>query len=172
MSPPQEENMPSEPRPYHLRRPDQEITDPAELQEIIRAGRYMTIALCREGEPYLVTVSYGYDAEARCFYFHCAPEGKKIDYLRANPIAWGQVLEDRGYQAGACDHAFRSVHFRGRAEFVQDLEAKRGALALMIEQLEPNPEPVRQRLLNEQRVCAAGIVRVQVLEMTGKRSHA
>ncbi len=154
---------------YHLRRAQQAITQPEELLEIIRSQRQMTLALCRAGEPYLVTVSYGYDAGARCFYFHCAAEGRKMDYLKANPIVYGQVLEDRGYRPGRCDHGYRTVQFRGRAELVAGLEDKRQVLALMIDQLEPDPEPVKARLLAGERVEKTTIVRVLVLEMTGKR---
>lgn len=153
---------------YHLRRTERAITDPAELLEIIQGQKHMTLALCRDNEPYLATVNYGYDAEEGCFYFHCAAEGRKVDYLRANPTVWGQVLEDRGYLPGQCDYAYRTVQFRGHAEFVEDLDEKRRALALMIDQLEPDPEPVKARLLVEGRVRKVGIVRVRVLEMTGK----
>jgi len=157
---------------YHQRRPELAIAQPAELLEIIQGQEHLTLALCRDHEPYLVTVNYAYDTAERCFYFHCAGEGKKIDYLKANPIVWGQVLEDGGYLAGRCDHAYRTVQFRGRAEFVEGLEEKRRALALMIERLEPDPEPVKARLLAEGRVKKVTIVRVRVLEMTGKHGNS
>ncbi len=155
-------------QPYHLRRSERAITDPGELLEIISGQQHMTLALCRGGEPYMATVNYGYDAEERCFYFHCAHEGKKVDYMRANPIVWGQVLEDDGYLAGSCDYAYRTVQFRGRAEFVEEPAEKRRALALMVERMEPEPGPVKDRLLVEARVRGVTIVRVRVLEMTGK----
>lgn len=159
------------PELYHLRLADHALSSEGML-EVIRGQKYMTLAFCRDGEPYLATVSYGYDPAERCFYLHCAAQGKKIDYLKANPIVWGQVLEDRGYLAGRCDHAYRTVQFRGRAEFVDDLEEKRRALTLMIERLEPDPEPVKARLLVEARVSKVTIVRVRVLEMTGKHGNS
>jgi len=158
--------------PYHQRRAELAIAGPAELLEIIQGQKHMTLALCCDNEPYLVTVNYGYDPGEGCFYFHCAPQGKKVDYLRANPIVWGQVLDDRGYLPGRCDHAYRTVQFRGRAEFVEGLEEKRCALALMIERLEPDPEPVKARLLVEERVSKVTLVRVRVLEMTGKHGSS
>ena len=50
--------------------------------------------------------------------------------LRANPSVWGQVIEDRGYLPGQCSHAYRSVMFEARAEFVTDLERSGGAWGL------------------------------------------
>lgn len=158
---------------YHLRRSEKQIRSHAELLEIIRGHRFVTLAMCKDNEPYLVTVNYGFDEAEDCFYFHCAAQGKKIDYLRANPIVWGQVLEDRGYLAGECDHAFRTVQFRGRAEFVADPQERLRALRLLVDQLEPDPEAVWRRMQQHtagfQGVC---VVRVRVLEMTGKQGPA
>ena len=105
---------------YHFHHPEKMFTDRAELLEIIAGQRLMTLAMVKDGQPYLITVNYGFDAEANCFYFHCAPEGKKLDYLRANPNVWGQVIENRGYVTGKCDHAYRSVHFAGQVDFLED----------------------------------------------------
>ena len=113
---------------YHFHHPEKMFTDRAELLEIIGGQRLMTLAMAVDGQPYLITVNYGFDAEANCFYFHCAPEGKKLDYLRANPNVWGQVVENRGYVTGKCDHAYRSVHFAGRVDFLETEEEKRAAL--------------------------------------------
>lgn len=155
---------------YHFHRPEKMFTDRAELLEIITRQRLMTLAMARDGQPYLVTVNYGFDPEADCFYFHCAAEGKKLDYLRANPNVWGQVVENRGYVAGKCDHAYRSVHFAGRVDFLEAEDEKRAALTLMIRQMEPDPEPVEQRLQARPQLTQLVVGRVRVLEMTGKRN--
>jgi uncharacterized protein len=131
----------------------------------------MTLAMAGEGQPYLTTVNYGFDPGQDCFYFHCAPEGKKIAYLLANPNVWGQVVEDRGYLTGKCDHAYRSVHFAGRVAFLETEEGKREALTLMIRRLEPNPEPLIERLVTRARLARTAVGRVQVLEITGKRHN-
>ncbi len=158
--------------PYHLRHPEQEIADRATLLEILAGQRTMALAMCHDGEPYLVTVNYAFDPTHDCFYFHAAPEGKKIDYLKANPLVWGQVVEDRGYLDGRCDHAYRSVHFRGRAEFLEDAEEKRQALALLIEQQESDPAAARERFLRAARIVQTAVIRVRVEAMWGKKNPA
>ncbi|MFP4344027.1 MAG: pyridoxamine 5'-phosphate oxidase family protein [Anaerolineales bacterium] len=154
---------------YHIRRAEKAITERAELLEIIREQKYVTLALCSGEQPYLVSVNYGYDVAENCFYFHCAKEGRKIDYLEANPVVYGQILEDNGYVAGECDHAARTVQFRARATFLESAEAKRRALALMIDQLEPDPEPVKARTLKAPRIAGVTVVSLQVETLTGKR---
>jgi len=43
-----------------------------------------------DNEPYLVSLSNGYDEAINCLYFHCADEGKKAAYLKANSKLWGK----------------------------------------------------------------------------------
>ena len=155
---------------YHLRRPEKEITDPAEIRDVIKLATHMTLAMCRGDEPYLVTVNYGFDGEEEAFYFHCAGEGKKLEILDVNPRVWGQVLLDDGYLEGECDHAFRSVHFEGRAELVADHAEKNRALTLMIDQLEADPAPVRARTVEEGKIGDVTIVRARVSGFTGKKN--
>lgn len=157
---------------YHLRRVEKALTEESSLLEIIRGQKAMTLAFCRDNEPYLATVNYAFDAESRCFYFHCAAEGRKMDYLRANPVVWGQILEDRGYQPAKCDHAFRTVQFRGTTSVIEDPAARRAALLLMIEQLEPDSEPVKRRFDHESSLARVTLVRVQVDYFTAKQNPA
>ncbi len=98
---------------YHQRRPEQTIEDWAKQLDIIQNGTHLTMAMAVGDEPYLATVNYGFDADANTFYFHCNPKGKKVDFLRQNPVVWGQILDDRGYVDGRCLHGFRTVQFRG-----------------------------------------------------------
>jgi nitroimidazol reductase NimA-like FMN-containing flavoprotein (pyridoxamine 5'-phosphate oxidase superfamily) len=156
---------------YHLRRSEKAITDPAEMWAIIAGQKFMTLALCKDNVPYLATVNYGYDQAADCLYFHCAGEGKKMDYLRANPVVWGQIVEDNGYRDGKCDHAFHSVQFQGYVTFVEDIEEKRRALSLMIDRLESNPEAVKAKLVTPKALEKVRIGKVSIKTMTGKANH-
>ena len=156
---------------YHLRRSEKAITDPAEMWAIIAGQEFVTLALCKDNIPYLVTVNYGYDQAAECLYFHCAGEGKKMDYLRANAVVWGQIVEDNGYLDGKCDHAFRSVQFQGRVTFVENIDEKRRTLSLMIDRLESDPEAVKARLATDKALEKVTIGKVSIEAMTGKANH-
>ena len=87
-----------------IRRKEKAITEETELRAILQKVKYITIAMCKDNEPQLVSMSHGYDPEKNCIYFHCAREGKKVDYLIVNNIVWGQAIIDQGYIQGACDH--------------------------------------------------------------------
>jgi nitroimidazol reductase NimA-like FMN-containing flavoprotein (pyridoxamine 5'-phosphate oxidase superfamily) len=131
----------------------------------------VTVAMCRNDEPYLVTLSHGYDKENNAIYFHCAYEGKKIDILKANNRIWGQAIVDRGYVPGQCDHLFSSVQFGGRVNFVEDGAEKRRALAVMIGQLEREPESVMAAKVTDAAMAKTCIGRIDIEYLSGKRSE-
>ena len=153
----------------HTRHPDKAIAEPAEIARIIASRKFLTPAMCEEDEPYLVTLSHAFDAGHNCFYFHCSPAGRKLDVIRANPRVYGQVLEDCGYVAGECEHRYRTVQFEGRAATVADPDEKLRALRLLIERLEPSPEPVKARLLAPERLDGVAVIRVNVDAWSGKQ---
>lgn len=155
----------------HPRRKEKEIEDSNDINAIIASQKYITIALCKNDEPYLVTLSYGYDPAGTCFYFHCSPEGKKIDILREHDVVWGQVIQDRGYLAGRCSHAYSSVQFKGRVTFLESVDEKVNALSLMIDQLEPDPEPVKEKLVIGKDLDNVLVGRIDVEFFSGKKSH-
>jgi len=157
---------------YHLRRSEKAIANPTEMWAIIAGQKYMTLALCKDNMPYLVTVNYGYDQATGCLYFHCAGEGKKMDCLRANPAVWGQIIEDNGYLDGKCDHAFRTVQFGGHVTFLKDAKEKRHALSLMIDRLESDPEAVIAQQITDKALERVTIGRVHIEMMTGKANGA
>jgi hypothetical protein len=153
---------------YHMRRSDKEIKDPDELKRILKSTKYVTIALSKDNQPYLVTLSHGYDEKRNCVYFHCAAEGKKIDYIRANNRVWGQAFIDHGYDDGQCNHLFSSVHFSGRVTFIEKPEEKVKAMQCMMKQLEKNPEPMIAKL-NAEKLKNARMGRIDIDYMSGKQ---
>lgn len=156
--------------PIHMRRKDKEVTDHTELVKPLREAAYITLALCRDNEPYIATLSHGYDEEANRVYFHCTREGKKVDILRANPAVWGQALIDGGYQRGSCDHLYQTTQFRGVVSFVDDPAEKRRALETMVRHLDDNPGDIIERQVKPGSVAKVLVGRIDILEMTGKKA--
>ena len=104
--------------------------------------------MCKTNEPYIVTLSYGYDNERHTLYFHCAKEGQKIDFIKFNPNVCGTVIEENGYKDG-CGQAFRSVVFRGKMEIVETLEEKKRGLEILIDHLEKDPTTIKDKFLKK-----------------------
>jgi len=134
---------------YHVKRKDKELTDPAEHEAILKKGRYITLALCHNEQPYVVTMNYGWDKNANALYFHCALEGDKLDIIAENPAVCGTVIEDLGYGHGKCEHYYRSIILRGNIGIVETLEEKKRGIAVLIEHLEEHPDETKTRFLKD-----------------------
>ena len=148
-----------------MRRKEREIGDRKEIDGIIARCRVCRLALCDEGQPYVVPLHFGYDG--RCLYFHAALEGKKIDILRRNDrvafefdILHGIVPGER-----ACDWGSRyeSVVGSGRAEIVEDAKARKAALDCIMRQYGGDAGDFSESVL-----ARTLILRVRILALSGK----
>lgn len=157
---------------YHMKRQERQITDENELEEILSLGRYAVIAMCRGSEPYIVTLSYGYDQAQNALYFHTARTGQKMDFIRQNPNVCATILEDRGYTQNACAHAYRSVVLFGKMAFVEDTEQKKHGVAVILNHLEENPDTIRERVLKSDAVYSTiAVLKLEIAQMTGKKGQ-
>jgi hypothetical protein len=153
-----------------IRRKEKAITNIDEMKQIIQQAEHVTLGMCKDNIPYLVTVSHGYDPERNYLFFHCANEGKKIDILKENNIVWGQAMIDKGYVQGKCDHLYATTQFKGRVVFLEDFEQKKTALLNMIHKLDNQPERVIQEQITTQSVNRVTIAQVEIEFMTGKQA--
>jgi hypothetical protein len=87
-------------------------------------------------EPYLVTLSRGYDRKKLRLFLLCR-KGKNR-FLKANSFIGGQVFADLGYVQGSCDQLYATTQFRGRVTFVEDINKREHTLKVIIESLEKN----------------------------------
>jgi len=152
---------------FHPRRKEREIQSLEEIHQILKSQKYMTIACSKENVPYLFTVNYAYWQEKEWLYFHCAPIGKKIEFISSNPKVWGQVIVDQGQITGQCDYNYRSVHFQGEAEIVAEEKEKSFALELLIDQQEPDPESIKSKLFPMQ-INKVTVVKIKIQGLSGK----
>ena len=122
--------------PHPMRRQDRAITDPAVIESLLHGARVATIALANGDEPYIVTLSCGYDAANRRLCFHVASAGRKLDIIARNPRACVSIVADLGYKSGECAHPFQSLVMEGRMRLLDDLDEARSAMRVLIGQLE------------------------------------
>jgi nitroimidazol reductase NimA-like FMN-containing flavoprotein (pyridoxamine 5'-phosphate oxidase superfamily) len=152
---------------FHVRRKDREITDRDAMRNVLKSTKYVTVALCMDKDPYLVSLSHGYDEKRHCLYFHCASEGKKLVFAKANNKVWGQAVQDYGV-TDECDYAYTSVHFSGRLFIIEDLEEKRHAIEVLVRQLSTNPEE-KLADIKPEKLATTTMGRIDIKYMTGKQ---
>lgn len=117
-----------------MRRKDREITDREVMEGILQKADVCRIALCEDGNPYIVPMNFGY--KEGNVYLHCAREGRKIDIIAKNNRVCFEVDTDHKLVTGekACDWTFKysSVIGSGRAVIVDDFEEKARALDIIM----------------------------------------
>jgi nitroimidazol reductase NimA-like FMN-containing flavoprotein (pyridoxamine 5'-phosphate oxidase superfamily) len=155
---------------FHVRRKEREITDTDEMKQVLKKTSYVTVALCMNNEPYLVALNQGYDQTKNCLYFHCAPEGKKLIYAKANPNVWGQAVLDFGVTE-ECDYAYTSVHFQGKLSLITDIDEKKHAMEVLVRQVSPNPVEKLAKIKPE-KLASTTMGKIEVTYISGKKHQA
>ena len=64
-----------------------EITDQAQILQILDTAKVLHLGLAVDNEPYVVPMNYGYIVEdgKLVLYLHSAVRGKKLDMMKTNP---------------------------------------------------------------------------------------
>lgn len=154
-----------------MRRIDKALTERSDIDSVIRRSETCRLAMADQGEPYLVTMHFGYDGSG--LYFHSAPEGKKIDILKKNPRVWFEFhISGDLYRPkrGSCGWTteYESVMGAGKVVFINDEEEKRRAMDILMNQYAPgedydyDPAVLNRTLL----------FRVDIRSLSGKKSSA
>ena len=65
-----------------------------QILEILKDASFGDLAFLDHGRPAVVPLSFGFQQEEKrlAFFFHSAPEGRKIEALRANPAVSFSVV--------------------------------------------------------------------------------
>ena len=116
---------------HPVRRKDREITDRAEIYEILDRSFTGHLALCSGGEPYVVPLCFGVMNGA--VYFHCAREGRKLGIIAQNPrgcfqAQCGEDLVRSPERPCGWGMFYKSVMISGPITVVEDEREKAAAL--------------------------------------------
>jgi len=117
-----------------MRKKEREITDPGEIESIIRKAQVCRVAMVDGNEPYIVPVCFGYEKGA--LYVHGADVGRKIEILKKNNRVCFEMdadVEIRGAEK-ACKFSlkYRSVIGMGKARFLEKDDEKARALNVIM----------------------------------------
>ena len=150
-----------------MRKKEKEITDPAEIEQIIKQAKVCRLGLVDGSEPYVVPVCFGYENNA--FYFHCAPEGRKLELIRNNNRVCVEIdtdVEITGAEKPCGWSArYRSVIGVGRAHILEDEADKIRGLTVLMRQFEGKGTAVEF-----EKADRTAVVRIDIENITGKKS--
>jgi len=152
-----------------MRRGDKEFKDHESKVKVLKSQNYITLAMVDNGAPYMVALSYAYDEERDRVYIHMANEGRKLSVLKKNPSVWGMALQDHGYHQKECSHLYASVMFKGNVMFIENVEEKKRAFRVMVDQLESDLE-TRERFANNEGIHGTIVAYIDLEDWSGKKS--
>jgi nitroimidazol reductase NimA-like FMN-containing flavoprotein (pyridoxamine 5'-phosphate oxidase superfamily) len=149
-----------------MRRKEREITDPHEIEAILREGKQMYLALADGDQPLVVPLFYAYDGTS--LFFHSAKSGTKIEVLKRNNRVSFAVSLDHGIIESdrACDFEaqHRTVVGYGHAHFIDDEGEKAAALHRIVAQFTD-----RKFEFPAASLAATAVIRIDVTLLKGKK---
>ncbi len=150
-----------------MRRHEKQIRSRSEMEKIINRSKVCRLAMTDGDKPYLVPLCFGYRDGS--IFFHSAQQGKKVDILKSNPNVCFAFDIDQEVTAAerACGWSmkYRSVVGFGKARMVEEGNDKRKALEIIMENYSAG-----EHSFDDSEVSSVLIIRVDIEEMTGKKS--
>jgi uncharacterized protein len=154
-----------------MRRKDREITGINEIEAIISHADICRVALTYDNIPYIVPMNFGYSGGVeKKLYFHCAPEGRKIEMIKKNSYACFELDTDHNITEGkeACDFSMKysSVIGWGNIFIINNNEEKlEGLNSIMHHYTKRRGFKYYPEVLNK-----TIVLRLDIITMTGKKT--
>ena len=146
-----------------------QITDEAEILNILNTAKVLHLGLAVDNEPYVVPMNYGYTMEEGklVLYLHSAQKGKKLDMMRANPKVFFEMDCDwipfEGEKPCQYGLGYSSIMGCGTARIVEDVEEKMKAMTALMK-----TQTGKDFTFNDRLVSIVAVIRIDVQEYTAK----
>ena len=148
---------------------ERQVTDPEQILHILDTAKVVHLGLSVNDEPYVVPMNYGYTMEEGklTLYLHSAVRGKKLDMIQANSKVFFEIDCDRMPFEGRvpCQYGmvYSSIMGRGTATLVEDVEAKKQAMTILMK-----TQTGKDFSFNDRLVSIVTVIRIDVSEYTAK----
>lgn len=147
-----------------------EVTDIAEIKEILDKSMIVHVGMVDGDEPYVVPMNYGYTLEdgELCIYLHGATVGRKIDIIRKNPKVFFEMECDVTPFEGkvACQYGttYASVMGLGKAEVLETPEEKIDGLVKFMK-----TQTGKDFAFDEKMVSIVSVIKITATDFTAKK---
>lgn len=156
-----------------MRRSEREIASPEAVRAILARERVVRVAFAVGNEPYIVPLSYGYDAARHALCLHTAAAGRKIEFIERNPRVCFEIEGPYELRRGdtACSWGLRyeSLIGYGVLREVVGTDDKAEALACLMRQ-QAGGEPMEPWAFSEREVGATRVWRLTIESISGKHA--
>lgn len=153
-----------------ITRREREITDPAQILDVLNKTKIVHIGLVDGDEPYVIPMNYGFTMEEGklTLYLHGAKKGRKLDVMRANPkVFFSLECDVQAFEGDiACRYgtSYASVMGRGTAVILEDIEQKKAGLSLFMKS-----QTGLDFSFDDKMAGIVSVIRIDVTDYTAKR---
>lgn len=152
-----------------VRRQERLLTED-EAINLLCTGEYgilsMIESLDKEIGGYGIPLNYVWDGNDS-IYFHCAPEGYKLDCLKKNPKVSFSVIGHTKVISHKFTTAYESIVVRGNVVMDLPEEERRKALILVLDKYSPTDKEVGLKYI-EKSFHRTNIIRLDIIKASGK----
>ena len=138
-----------------------------ECEKIINGTYQGVLVMCENNEPYAIPMNHAYENGE--FYFHCAPHGLKLDFIRKNPRAVYVINKYHGrpedfQNSKRCHGNWESVVAYGKAKVIEEKKRLKDAFTKFMSYYgEADFRPSENSLINTRAIL------LKVEKMTARR---
>jgi nitroimidazol reductase NimA-like FMN-containing flavoprotein (pyridoxamine 5'-phosphate oxidase superfamily) len=137
-----------------------------DISRILEEGEYGILATIGENQyPYTTPLSYVYLNNA--IYFHCAPEGHKLDNIRFNNKVSFCVVGKTKVLPAQFSTIYESAVIFGNASIVTECDEKNAVLISIIDKYSPEFKKEGLEYINKA-VARTNIVKITIAHATAK----
>jgi uncharacterized protein len=158
---------------HGMRRAEKEITDHAELGEILERASLLFLAFNDSPAPYVIPVCFAH-AEGT-LYVHSALEGTKIELLKKNPSVGFSAGTELAITPAASPCAYgargRSIAGIGSARIVEEETERKRGMDLIMRHYAPDLPP-EHLLYGAGSFSRTAIIAISIISLQGKRIGA
>jgi uncharacterized protein len=153
-----------------MRRKDRQVTDPDQIEAILKRAECCRLGFAEDGLAYIVPMSFGIAKEKGklCLYFHSAPKGRKIELIeklgKASFEAEADCAVREAEQACGFSCTYQSVIGHGTISVLRDEQDKLRALRCVMEHYTGRTD---WEILPKMLPAVVGI-RLEIKEITAK----
>jgi len=147
-----------------VRRRDR-LLDYDRAEELLAEAEYGVLSLGGES-GYGIPMNYA--LKGASLYFHCAPQGEKLQRVEQNHQACFCVIGNTEVQPSTFSTIYESVLAFGPIHLVEDDEERMAALGLFVNKYSPDFKEIGRKYA-EKALHKTAILRLDIARMTGKR---
>jgi len=155
-----------------VRRQNRLLEDKNRIAELLHQCEYgyLSLGTTEDGYGYGIPMSYAYDEEINSLYFHCAPEGQKMDMMKSNNRVSFCVVGITQPIANQFTTLYESVIAFGQADINLKDEEKRKALRLLVKKYSQGYEDMGEKYM-EKSWSRTSVFKITIEHITAKAKY-